>query len=128
MSPSVGEVSVITVSDKQITSSCCQKCNWYRAPNFEQVLLASTPLGASFFPEMTCFALVTTFLTQNFKMPKLDSAQRRATQSTDYVPPKALRQRRRPLPHKKNSCIFIFLFMLTKTGVHKDKWCFYAKK
>ena len=61
-------------------------------------------------------------------MPKLDSAQRRATQSTDYVPPKALRQRRRPLPHKKKFCIVIFLFMLTKTGVHKDKWCFYARK
>ena len=25
---------------------------------------------------MTCFALETTFLTQNFKIPKLDSAQR----------------------------------------------------
>ena len=132
MSPSVGKVSVIMVSDKQITSSYCQKCNWYSAPNFEQVLLASTPLGVSytllrnfwniiFFPDMTCFALVTTFLTQNFKMPKLDSALDMALQrlyasaGDPYLTP-------------KKSCIVIFLFMSTKTGVHKDKWCFYAKK
>ena len=80
MSPSVGEVSVITVSDKQITSSCCQKCNWYRAPKFEQVLLASTPLGASYTLLRNFWNVIFSgndvFCTgNNFPNPKLQNAE-----------------------------------------------------